>query len=143
MPIQIKAILLLLVAAMVGILVYVNNNAITGSDEASLSKPSYVERLIPASGTEVLSQSTVGIDLVDGYDAYLVINGKKITNDVTETDQDGLRKAPSLGTVEYDPAPGRRIPKLDSPRQCVDAFVWKKLDGPATAKQVNWCFRVS
>ena len=45
--------------------------------------------------------------------------------------------------VEYDPGPDRRITELNSPKQCVDAWVWKKLDGPTTAVQVNWCFEVT
>lgn len=143
MPIQVKAILAALLVVMIGLIVYVNNEAVTGSDSTSFSKPPYVERLIPASGTEVLRQGTVGVDLAEGYDAYLVINGVAIKNDAVEGDLDGLRRAPSLGTIEYDPAPGRRVERLDSPKQCVDAWVWKVLDGPSTAKQINWCFKVT
>lgn len=141
-PIKVKALLAALVVAMVVIVVFVYNNMVTGPDQASLSKPEYVERLIPDSGSEVLRQSTVGIDLKEGYDAYLVINGIAIKNDAGE-DPDGLQKAPSLGTVEYSPGPGRRVKALQTPTQCVDAWVWKKLDGEATAKQVNWCFKVT
>ena len=142
-PIKVKALLAVLVIAMVVIVVFVYDNMVTGPDQASLSKPEYVERLIPDSGSEVLRQSTVGIDLKEGYDAYLVINGTAIRNDASGEDPDGLQKAPSLGTVEYAPGPGRRIESLASPTQCVDAWVWKKLDGEATAKQVNWCFQVT
>ena len=143
MPIQVKALLGVLVVAMVAIIVYVSNNSVTGPDQASLSKPDYVERLIPDSGSQVLRQATVGVDLKEGYDAYLVINGITINNDANKSDDDGLRKAPSLGTVEYAPGPGHRIKELDTPKQCVDAWVWRKLDGPATAKQINWCFEVT
>jgi hypothetical protein len=140
---QVKVLLVALVAVMIGLLVYVNNESITGSDQTSFSKPDYVERLIPESGSETLQQGTVGVDLAKGYNAYLVINGVTIKNDVTETDDDGLRRAPTLGTVEYDPAPNHRIKALDTPTQCVDAWVWKIIDGPSTAKQVNWCFKVT
>jgi len=142
-PIQVKAILGVLVVAMIAIIVFVNNEAVTGSDQTSFSKPDYVERLIPESGSDVLRQATIGVDLAEGYDAYLVINGVTINNMVTEQNDDGLRKAPSLGTVEYVPGPTHRIKALNAPKQCVDAWVWKKLDGPSTAKQVNWCFQVT
>lgn len=142
-PLKVKALLGVLLVAMIAIVVYVYDNSVTGPDQASLSKPEYVERLIPASGTEVLRQSTIGVDLKEGYDAYLVVNGVTIDNVANEDDDDGLRKAPSLGTVEYVPGPGHRIKELQSPRQCVDAWVWKKLDGPTTATQVNWCFEVT
>lgn len=142
-PPRVKILLLVLAVAMVALSVYAVNNAVTGSDSTSQSLPDYVDRLIPASGDEALSQSTVGIDLAEGYDAYLVVEGVAIRNDATESDADGLTRAPSLGTIEYDPAPGRRVEKLSSPEACVDAWVWKSLDGPAGAKQINWCFKVS
>jgi len=142
-PIKVKALLAALAVVMVVLTVYVYDNSVTGPDQASLSKPDYVERLIPESGTDVLRQSTVGIDLKEGYDAYLVVNGVTITNEATTADDDGLRKAPSLGTVEYDPGPGRRITALQTPRQCVDAWVWKKLDGPDNPQQISWCFQVT
>lgn len=142
-PLPVKALIVVLVAAMVAVFAYIVDNAVTGPDEVSLSSPDYVERLIPASGSEALSQATVGIDLAEGYDAYLVINGQRIDNLADGKDADGLVKAESLGTVEYDPAPGKRVERLESPRQCVDAWVWRKIDGPETAKQLNWCFKVS
>jgi hypothetical protein len=142
-PAPLKILFAVLLVGAAVMLVVVQRDAVTGSDEASFSKPEYVDALIPASGTEVLSQDTVGIDLKDGYDAYLVINGKTIQNEATDKDPDGLVKVPTVGTITYDPAPGKRIEKLDTPRQCIDAWVWKKLDGPATKKQVNWCFKVS
>ena len=65
--------------------------AATGDEQSSSALPDYVDRLIPASGAEVLRQATVGIDVADGYDAYLVINGRRIA-----TAEDGLIK--DLGT---------------------------------------------
>lgn len=143
MPLPVKALIVVLLAGMVVTFAYVVDNAVTGPDEVSSSNPEFVERLIPASGAKVLSQATVGIDLAEGYDAYLVINGRRIDNVTTEKEADGLFKVESLGRIEYDPAPGKRIEKLDSPRQCVDAWVWRSIDGPETAQQLNWCFEVS
>lgn len=142
MPLPVKALIVALIAGMVAIFAYVVDNAVTGPDSVSLSNPESVERLIPASGAEVLSQSTVGIDLADGYDAYLVINGQRITNLATRDNLDGLIKD-GLGRVEYDPAPGKRVEQLDSPRQCVDAWIYRSIDGPESATQLNWCFDVS
>lgn len=142
-PIKVKLLLAAMGVVAVVLAVWVYNNAVTGLDQASLSKPFYVERLIPDSGSDVLRQSGVGIDLKDGYDAYLVINNITINNTATEKDPDGLLKAPSLGTVEYRPGPGRRIQALTTPRQCVDAWVWKKIDGPDHPTQISWCFNVT
>lgn len=142
-PLPAKAFVVVLVAAMVAIFGYIVDNAVTGPDATSLSSPDYVERLIPASGSEVLSQATVGIDLAEGYDAFLVLNGQRIDNPATTRNPDGLVKVEAQGTVEYDPAPGKRVERLESPRQCVDAWVWRKVDGPESAQQLNWCFKVS
>lgn len=142
-PIKVKLALGALGLVMAVLVVVVYQGAVTGPDQTSFSKPTYVERLIPASGSEVLRQSTVGVDLAEGYDAFLVINGVSIQNVADEDDDDGLRKAPTLGTVEYVPGPGRRIRSLESPEQCVSAWVWRILDGPDTAEQIYWCFEVT
>ena len=121
----------LLAAFMVVGSVYAYQNAVTGSSQASDSLPTSVERLIPESGTSVLAQSEVGIDLATGYDAYLVIDGQVIDNEATAENPDGLRKVPDLQLVEYTPAEGRRVERLEGPQQCVDAFVWDQREGRA------------
>jgi hypothetical protein len=122
------------------LLVYINDNAVTGDKETSLAKPSYVDRLIPESGSSVPVQDQVGIDLAVGYDAYLDINDVEIRNTVTDPTADGLLKTLSVGTVLYTPGPGRRVEKLKSGENCVMAFVWKQRDGEDTAKPTRWCF---
>lgn len=140
-----KALLYALAAVAVVLTVYVYQNAVTGPDQTSLATKPYVDRLIPASGASVPAQATVGIDLEPGYDAFLVVNGQRIQNVVSETDPspDGLRKAPTLGLIEYTPGPGKRVERLQTPRSCVDAWVWKTIDGSANAEQISWCFNVS
>jgi hypothetical protein len=128
----------LVVAAV--LLVYVYNHAVVGSDATSSGLPRGVERLIPESGSNVLTQSTVGIDLAEGFDADLEINGVRITNETDDPDGDGLRKNLTIGRVEYLPGPGKRIERLESTRNCVVAHVWKREDGPTTQQPVSWCF---
>ena len=133
----------LIVVALIGagvLLVWVYNNAVVGSDATSDSLPEGVERLIPASGSSVLTQSVVGIDLATGFDADLEINGERITNVTKDPDGDGLHKDLTTGRVEYRPGPGRRIERLQSTRNCVVAHVWRREDGPTTQKPVSWCF---
>ncbi|MEZ5323215.1 MAG: hypothetical protein R2698_14315 [Microthrixaceae bacterium] len=143
MPTKVKLILGVMVLVAAVLMVYVYDNGVSGSNSTSLSKPAYVRQLIPTSGSNVLRQSTIGVNLATGYDAYLVVNGVKITNVASKEHPDGLLKAPTLGTIEYHPGPGRRIRRLTSPEQCVDAFVYKTEDGPGTAQQINWCFKVT
>lgn len=143
MPLKVKVLLAALAGFMVVGSVFAYQNAVTGSTQASESLPDYVERLIPESGSEVLSQSDVGIDLATGYDAYLVIDGEVIDNEVTPADPDGLFKVADTQLIQYTPGPDKRVESLTGPDQCVDAFIWKVRDGRETAKQFNWCFGVS
>lgn len=144
-PFKVKILLYALAATGIALAVFVYNNAVTGPDQTSLATKPYVDRLIPASGSQALPQSTVGIDLKPEYDAFLVINGTRIQNSISESDPnpDGLRKAPTLGLIEYTPGTGKRVERLTTPRTCVDAWVWKKVDGSANAEQISWCFNVS
>jgi hypothetical protein len=127
-------------AVVVVLAIVINNNAVTGDQEASFSKPSYVERLIPESGAEVPVQSQVGLDLATGYDAYLIVNDVQIDNTVTDPTSDGLQKTLTVGRVEYVPMKGHRVEKLKSGDNCVTALVWKQQDGKETAKPLRWCF---
>ena len=135
-----RVLIVVALAAAAALLVWVYNNAVVGDDQASEAGAEGVDRFIPASGAEVLAQSTVGVDLADGYDADLEINGVRITDVAENPDADGLRKNLSVGLVEYVPGPGKRIEALRSERNCVVANVWLQEDGPATAKPVRWCF---
>lgn len=133
----------LIIAVTLGIVAYllwyINANAVTGDQSTSLSKPSYVLRLIPTSGASVLVQDRVGIDLANGYDAYLNLNGIEIRNVVVDPEADGLVRS-GTGTISYQPADGHRVEQLASGENCVTAFIWKQEDGRDTAKPLRWCF---
>lgn len=128
---------LLVLVAVAGIVVAVMV-ASTGGDRASETLPESVERLIPASGSEILAQSTVGIDVAQGYDAYLIVDGNEISEGT-----DGLVRQTGTGLVQFTPGEGRPVTELPSGRNCMTAMVWKATDGQNTAKPVNWCFDVT
>ena len=128
---------LLVVGALAGIVVAVML-ASTGGDRTSETLPEYVDRLVPASGSEILSQATIGIDVAAGYDAYLIVDGKEI-----KTLADGLTKQLGTGLVQFTPGEGRPVTALPSGRNCVTAMVWEAVDGERTAKPTNWCFDVT
>lgn len=142
MPTRIKVMLVGLLAVIVGGTVYIFNNAVTGSGTDDLALPGYVEGLIPSPGSEVLSQSEVGVDLAEGYDAFLVIDGTPVTNKVSDTESDGLFVDAGRHVVQYNPGPGRTVEALATPESCVSAWVWRVIDGQETAKQTYWCFDV-
>ena len=134
---------LMILALLVGagaLLVFVYNNSVTGDDETSAAVPSYVDGLIPPSGTSVPRQHQVGIDLAVGYDGYLDVNGVTIKNTVTTVDGDGMHKTLTVGLITYQPAPGHRLSELAAGQNCVTAFVWKQQDGPSTQTPIYWCF---
>lgn len=125
---------MLIVGSLVGLFL-TGKAAVTGGKEVSDALPEVVDRLIPPSGSEVPRQSQVGIDLADGHDAYLQINGVEV-----RTAQEGLIKDLGTGRVQFQPGPDRPVDKLNSGQNCVVAFVYDKTEGPGTAKPVSWCF---
>lgn len=124
-----------------GLIVYAARDSSGGLDNASLAKPAYVLRLEPQSGSEVLRQATVGIEVKTGYDAYLDINGVTVQNVVDTADGDGLKKIPVNGLlITYTPGPGRKVEKLKSERNVVTAYIYRSDDGPASALPFQWSF---
>lgn len=123
----------LILAALAGLVLTVQA-AVTGDDDTSRALPDSVERLLPESGSEVLAQSTVGVDLAVGYDAYLIINGTEIRDE-----GDGLVKDMGTGLITYQPGAGE-VEELEAERNCVIAMVWEQTEGPKFADPVSWCF---
>ena len=133
-PARKALITVLILGALAGIF-FTGMYAVTGSDSTSSNLPNYVDRLIPVSGAEVPRQSPVGIDVAEGYDAYLLINGEEI-----RTTQDGLIKDLGTGLVQFQPAPGFAIESLENGQNCVVAYVWNQVEEESTASPVSWCF---
>lgn len=135
-----RALIVIVLGVVAYLLWYLNANAVTGDESTSLSKPSYALRLIPESGSSVpVQQGQVGIDLAPGYDATLDLNGTEITNTVKDPTADGLFRS-GTNTISYQPALGHRVKSLSEGQNCVTAFIWKQVDGKATAKPLRWCF---
>jgi hypothetical protein len=141
-PLIRRTLIVVMLAAAVALVVVIANNAVTGSDSASDTRPASIDRLIPASGAQVLRQAQVGVDLAPGYDAYLIINGTEIRNQATGDDGDGLTRSLTAGgyTITYTPAPGRRIEELEPDVNRVTAMIWQQSQGPTTASPTYWTF---
>lgn len=95
-----------------------------------------VEELFPGAGDEVLSQSTVGVDLVEGYTAELTLNG-------TEIPESQLRRVEALNQVTFRPDEGQIITKLRADQNCATALYWPLAQGRAAARSYTWCFTAS
>jgi hypothetical protein len=128
---------LLIVGAFAG-LFFVGRAAVTGTDSTSANLPEAVERLLPASGASVLRQSQVGLDLADGYDAYLIINGTEI-----RSAEDGLIRDLGTGQILYQPGVDKPVETLNAGQNCITAMVWPVLETAATADAVPWCFEAT
>lgn len=126
-------ILVMIAGALVGIF-FTGRAAVTG-DDAGRDLPDSVDRLIPVPGGEVPRQSPVGIDVAEGHDAYLVINGQEVRDGDA-----GLVKDLGTGVIQFQPGPGRAVESLQSDQNCIVAFVWNRLEGESTAVPVSWCF---
>jgi hypothetical protein len=128
---------LLLLGAVAGLVVTVML-ATTGDDATSDSTPEFVDRLIPPSGSEVLRQATVGIDVANGYDASLIINGTEI-----RSAEDGLVTDLGSGLIQFTPGAGKPIESLEPEQNCVTALVWRTTEGERSAVPVSWCFNAA
>ena len=125
---------------------WVVSSATTGQDAASQSLPAEVDRLIPASGGNVLVQSTIGIDVADGYTASLIVDGTPITEPISfnqesgELTQDGLVMNAETGEITYTPRPDGLVERFETGRNCVQAKVWATEADPNSGRDVSWCF---
>lgn len=101
---------------------------------------SAVEQLVPARDTPTaVRQAEIGIDLVPGWDADLVINGVDIP-------QDEERNNPPLNQVFFKPGPGKTIEALPPGPVTVTAIIWRPIDGQTReqgSRSVTWSFRVA
>lgn len=111
-----------------------------------------IDSLTPLPGSEVLRQSQVGIDLVSGYEAELIINGVPIPPDqvnVLRNPNDPDNSAEQQGAFDstinrflYQPLEGRAVPELKGDENCVIASFWPIAD-PSDIDTIEWCFTVA
>jgi hypothetical protein len=95
-----------------------------------------VETLIPRRNAQVPQQTTIGIDVVTGWDAALVVDGVEIP-------EDQLSRTPEIGLVEFTPGEGRAVDELDPGQNCVTAVIWSLENGRGVAdRTIPWCFEV-
>jgi hypothetical protein len=92
-----------------------------------------IEALLPQEGSEVLRQSTIGIDLEPGYSGTLVVNGTPIPDDQ-------LTLVPELNQVFYEPKRGKVVDTLRAGENCITARFWQSAQGPDAAETRTWCF---
>ena len=95
---------------------------------------SIVEALIPQPGSKVLQQSEVGIDLLGGWGATLIVNGVAIP-------EDQLTVSEGRARYTFKPGPDKEIDVLQAGQNCASAVYWP-LTSPEQQFTRNWCFSV-
>lgn len=130
-----RAILLGAVAVAIGLMVFAfsrdsgNEGTTTGGGDA-------VEALIPAEGSEVLSQSTIGVDLAPGWTGSLRIDGQEVPDDELVDDRQQYQ-------LLYQPTEGSALGTLPAGEVCAQATIYRLADGPERSRIVTWCFNVT
>lgn len=94
-----------------------------------------IEQLIPADGAKAPQQTQIGIDLAEGYNASLSVNGQPIPDDQ-------LDRIQAFNQVLFQPGPGKEFEKWDATvPTCVTATYWTYAS-PAQTTLRTWCFSV-
>ena len=128
------------------------SKAITGRDAQKL--PPEIQSINPVrSATQVQSQESVKVDLIDGYTGVLTINNVVLQTfslgdlpDPQPGQQVSLPLAtifePGNYTLSYTPVKGAPIEKFATGVNIVQVSYWKLTDGPSFTKSFTWQFDV-
>lgn len=120
----------LLAVAVVGLDDGNDDPVLQGGDRA------VVENLIPRRNAQVPQQSSVGIDVMTGWEGTLVIGGVEIP-------REQLVVTPEIGLIEYTPGPDKAVEELATGENCVTAVIWRVSDGRGVDdRTIPWCFDV-
>ncbi len=128
------------------------NSASTGREAQRI--PAAIESINPGPGDEVLRQSQVFVDLVEGYIEVLVIDGIELP--VTRLDEISQGGNPSPGaqvnipptaiydpgnfTISYLPQEGAPIKEFSQGVHTGKVWYWKITDDRSKAKSFSWEF---
>ena len=149
---------LLLVSIGLGVgltfVVYGLLSATTGRD--SLGYPDAIVDISPApNDRQVLSQTEISVDLEDGYEATLVLDGIELPTTRLE-DVTGVLAEPGQqielpptaiydqgnSLIRFEPTDGAPIEKYSVGEHQVTVVFWKIEDGRGTARSYSWSFEV-
>jgi hypothetical protein len=127
---------------------------VTGDDVSDL--PDAIEGIVPVpDAVQVLAQSQVIVDLDEGYEGWLRIDGhdfptlrmEDLTNDAVEPGAQveippGVVFEPGNDTLTFTPGPGIEIERFDEGVHSVRVVYWPVDRGEAAARSYSWTFNV-
>jgi hypothetical protein len=129
-------------------------SATTGRD--ALGYPDQIVGVSPApNDRQVLSQTEISVDLIDGYEAELILDGITIPTtrledaapqDVKPGQQIELPKTAIYdqgnSLIRFEPTEGAAVEKYDVGVHKVTVLFWKIEEGRNTARSFSWSFEV-
>lgn len=124
---------------------------ITG--DARVEYPPEIERVDPVpNSVSVLAQSSIFVDLQQGYTGVLVINGVEIpTFRIGEVEVEPGRQVeippvtvfePGNATLTFRPSPGAPVERFENGMQIVEVIYWREDIGRQRAESFVWEFNV-
>jgi hypothetical protein len=127
---------------------------VTGDDVSEL--PEAIERIVPVpDAVQVLAQSQVVVDLEEGYEGRLTIDGldfptlrmEELTDDDVEPGEQveipaGVVFEPGNDTLTFTPGPGIEIERFDEGLHDVRVIYWPADRGEGAARSYSWSFNV-
>lgn len=150
-----RLVIVLGLLAAVGCLVVAARSA--GDSEDTVAGSSAIVSFLPTPGGRVLRQSEVGVELEDGYDGRLTIDGVAIPEEqmvgAIDPDSAEYRQLPdelrdkgprpnNKNVVKFQPGPGKALTEYDTGSVEITVRYWRIADGSATAETTTYTIRV-
>ena len=125
----------------------------TGRDESGL--PVVIERMSPADGDRVLRQSQIIVDLIEGYEAVLFIDGIELpTTRLDELTASGSQAAPGAQvelpptavfdpgniSISFQPQVGAIIEEFTQGEHNGKVLYWRTGEGREKSRVYTWKF---
>ncbi len=129
------------------------STGLSGRDASNL--PEAIEQISPGQGDQVLQQSQIIVDFIEGYTATLTIDGIELpTTRLDEVVATGKQIAPGAQVnlpptaifdvgnyiLSYLPQPGAPIAKLTQGEHTASVRYWLIKDGENASRTYSWIF---
>ena len=151
-----KTIVSLVVAAGLVLIILGFNSADTGREAQRI--PDEIESISPGPGDQVLVQSQIFVDFVEGYDAELTVDGIVLeTTRLDELTSGGAQPKPGAQvevpataiydpgnfTISYLPQEGGAIESFAQGMHTASVRFWKITEGPSKSLTFSWEFETN
>ncbi len=147
-----RLVIVLALAVAVGCIVVA---AQTGGGSEGEGADAAIVAYDPSPGGQVARQAPVGVELEQGYDGRLTINGVAIPEeqmvgaispedavDLPAEQQDLGPRPNNKNVVKYQPGPGKAVTEYDTGTVEISVRFWKVSEGPDDARTVTYPIRV-